>query len=81
MACISQPRDRLENRGGTDDKMFRRVWKEMENRKIDKVGVTEAEGERGKERRAQETDNRGRDCNSKNSGRKERKLDKVENSK
>jgi len=63
----------LENRRSTDDKMSRRVWKEIENRKTDKARIVEAERERGKERRFQKTNNRGRDGNSKNSGRKGRR--------
>ena len=53
--------------------MSRRVWKEIENRKTDKARIVEAERERGKERRFQKTNNRGRDGNSKNSGRKGRR--------
>jgi len=41
----------LKNRRSTDDEMSRRVWKEIENRKIDKARIAKAERERGKERR------------------------------
>ena len=41
----------MENRRGIDDKMSRRVWKEMENKKTDKARMAEAVGERGKEGR------------------------------
>jgi len=32
----------LENRRSTDDKMSRRVWKEIENRKANKARIAEA---------------------------------------
>jgi len=32
----------LENRRSTDDKMSRRVWKKIENRKANKVRMAEA---------------------------------------
>ena len=43
LASMPQPRDRLENRRGTDDKMSRGVWKEMENWKTDKARIAKAE--------------------------------------
>ena len=49
LASTPQPRDRLENRRGTDDEMSRKVWKEMENRKTDEARI--AKEKRGKERR------------------------------
>jgi len=48
---MPQLRDRLENGRDTYDKMSRGVWKEMEKEKTDKARMTEAERERGKERR------------------------------
>jgi len=51
-----QPRNRLENRRGTNDKMFRRVWKEMGNRKIDKARIAKAEGERRTEEKEKRED-------------------------
>ena len=45
-----QPRDRLENRRGTNNKMFRRVWKEIENGKIDKARMAKAKRERKEKR-------------------------------
>jgi len=33
----------LENRRGIDDKISRRIWKEMEDRKTDKARIAEAE--------------------------------------
>jgi len=41
----------LENRRSTDNEMFRRMWKKMENRKTDKARIAKAERERGKEKR------------------------------
>jgi len=41
----------LENRRGTNDRMSRRVWKEIEKEKTDKARMIEAEGETRKERR------------------------------
>jgi len=38
----------LENRRGTNDKMFRGVWKEIENGKIDKARMAEAGREKKK---------------------------------
>ena len=48
---MPQLRDRLENGRDTYNKMSRGVWKEMEKEKTDKARMTEAERERGKERR------------------------------
>ena len=47
----------MENRRGTNDKMSRKVWKEMEKEKTDKARMAEVEREREK-RRVQKTDNR-----------------------
>ena len=41
----------MENRRGTDDKMSRGMWKEIENRKINEARMAKAERERKKERR------------------------------
>ena len=47
----------MENRKSTDDKMSRGVWKEMENRKVDKARMVEArrmrrmKGKKEKEKR------------------------------
>ena len=47
----------MENRKSTDDKMSRGVWKEMENRKVDKARMIEArrmrrmKGKKEKEKR------------------------------
>jgi len=41
----------LENRRGTDDKMSRGMWKEIENRKTDEARMAKAKRERRKERR------------------------------
>ena len=51
-----QPRDRLENRRGTNNKMFRRVWKEMENGKIDKARMAKAKRERRTEEKEKRKD-------------------------
>ena len=51
-----QPRDRLENRRGTNNKMFRRVWKEMENGKIDKARIAKAKRERRTEEKEKRKD-------------------------
>ena len=32
----------MENRGGTDDEMSRQMWKEMEDRKVDKTRMEKA---------------------------------------
>jgi len=47
----------LENRRSTDDKMSKRIWEEMENRKTDEARIAEAESER-KKRRVEKTDDR-----------------------
>ena len=51
LASMPQPRNRLENRRGTDDKMSRGIWKEIENGKTDKARMAKVKRERGKERR------------------------------
>ena len=51
-----QLRDRLENRRGTNNKMFRRVWKEMENGKIDKARIAKAKRERRTEEKEKRKD-------------------------
>ena len=51
-----QPRDRLENRRGTNNKMFRRVWKEIENGKIDKARMAKAKRERRTEEKEKRKD-------------------------
>jgi len=48
LASIPQPRDRLENRRSTDDKMSREIWKEIENRKTDKARMEKARSKRKK---------------------------------
>ena len=50
IASVLQCRDRLENGRSTDDKMLRGIWKEMENRKTNKVRMTKVESKM-KERR------------------------------
>jgi len=69
----------LEDRRGKDDKVSRRVWKEVENRKADKTRIEEAAG-KGREKENKETADRGRKNNSKNNGRKggrRERLDRV----
>ena len=41
----------MENRRGTDDKMSRGIWKEIENGQTDKARMAKVKRERGKERR------------------------------
>jgi len=41
----------LENRESIDNKMSRRIWEKMENRKTDKARMAKVERERGKEKR------------------------------
>jgi len=50
MASALQCRDRLENGRSTDDEMPIGIWKEMENRKTNKVRMAKVESKR-KERR------------------------------
>jgi len=47
----------LENRGSTDDEMFRRMWKEVEDRKADEIRMEEVARE-GKKERNEKTKNR-----------------------
>jgi len=47
MASLPQSRNGLEDRRGKDDEMPKEVWKIVEI-DIGKIGVAEAEGERGK---------------------------------
>jgi len=49
LASMPQPRNRLENRRSTNDKISRRVWKDIKNRKTKKARITETKNERGKE--------------------------------
>ena len=58
----------MEDREGKDDKMSRGMWKEVENRKTDETGVEEARRKRRK--RDEKTNDRERENDSKNSGRK-----------
>ena len=58
----------MEDREGKNDKVSRRVWKKVEDRKIDKTRVEEARGNRRK--REEKTNDRGRKNDSKNSRRK-----------
>ena len=57
---MPQPRNRLENGRSTNDKISRRVWKDIKNRKTKKARITETKNERGKEEEIQKTNNRGR---------------------
>jgi len=66
---IPQSRNRLEDGGGKNDKMPRRMWKTMEA-KAGKVRMEKIEGERRKERSRKET--RGE--------RKEKKAEEREDS-
>ena len=47
MVSLTQFRDRLEDRRGKDDKMFRGVWKTVETN-AGKIGVAETKGGRSK---------------------------------
>ena len=47
MVGLAQSRNRLDNRRGKDDKMFRRVWKAVEAN-TGKIGVAEIEGEKSR---------------------------------
>ena len=59
----------MENRGGKNDEVSRRVWKEVEGRKADKTRVEEAGRTRRKEEK-NETNDRGGKNGIKNNGRK-----------
>ena len=53
MVNMPQPRNRLEDRRGKDDKMSRGVWKTVEVN-TRKIRVAETERRRGKERNGKE---------------------------
>ena len=59
----------MEDGRSKDDKVPRGVWQEMENRKADKTRMEKVGRKRG-EGRKEETNDRGRENDSKNSGRK-----------
>jgi len=54
MASTLQPRDRLENRRGENDEMFRRIWKAVEA-SVGKVRMEKTEGGESKGRSRKET--------------------------
>ena len=54
MVSPIQSRDRLEDRRGKDDEIFREVWKTVETN-AGKIGVAETKGERGKRGSRKET--------------------------
>jgi len=62
----------LENGRGKNDKVSRRVWKEVEGRKADETRVEEA-GRTRREEGKEKTDNRGDKNDRKNNGRKREK--------
>ena len=47
MVSLAQPRNRLEDRGGKNNKMFRKVWKTVETNTRE-IRIAETEGGRGK---------------------------------
>jgi len=67
----------LEDRRSKDDEVSRQVWKEVENRKVDKTRMEEAAGKE-REKRNEETDSRGRKNNSKNNGRKRGRRERLD---
>ena len=48
LVSMSQPKDRLEDKRGIDDKMSKGIWEEMAKRKIDEVRMAETKREREK---------------------------------
>ena len=73
VASMPQSRDRLENRGGQDDKVSRRVWEVVEA-SIREVGIGETKGRRGKGGRGEkerEKEEEKETEKGKNSGSKE----------
>ena len=63
----------MEDRGSTDDEMSGQMWEEVEDRKTNKTRMEET-GREGEEEGNKETNNRGINSNSKNSGRKGRRV-------
>ena len=59
----------MENRGGKNDEVSRRVWKEVEGRKADETRVEEA-GRTRREEGKEKTDNRRGKNDRKNNGKK-----------
>ena len=59
----------MEDGGGKNDEVSRRVWKEVEGRKADKTRVEEA-GKTRRKKEKKETNNRGGKNGRKNNGRK-----------
>ena len=57
LVSMPQSRDRLEDRGSTDDKMPREMWEEVEDKKANETRIEEATEEERKERN-KETDDR-----------------------
>ena len=62
----------MEDKGGKDDEISKRVWKEMEGRKADETRL-EKVGRTRREEGKKETNNRGRKNDRKNIGGKEGK--------
>jgi len=55
---MSQPRNRLENRGGENDEMSRGVWKAVET-STEEVRIGETKEERNKRRSRKEAGGKG----------------------